>query len=164
MSIIDTAKSMDAHALSSGFLRSVEAFGHRSAVEVSGEALTYTGLFEQAASLAATLVQHQVESEPPLTAVFAYRSVSAFTGVLLIGAPLVSALGYRPLPSDPHILFFEIAKQLGGALNQDGSLDRKTLGERVFAGALEPHHRRASCVRRKRRAARPVLLRRPPGD
>jgi len=81
-------------ALSSGFLRSVEAFGGRPAVEVSGKALTYTALFERAASLAATLDQHQVGSETPLTAVFAYRSVTAFAGVL---ASLLRGHGYVPL-------------------------------------------------------------------
>jgi amino acid adenylation domain-containing protein len=80
--------------LSSGFLRSVEAFGARPAVEVSGSALTYAALFERAASLAATLVQHQVGSEPPLTAIFAYRSVTAFAGVL---AALLRGHGYVPL-------------------------------------------------------------------
>lgn len=80
--------------LSSGFLRSVEAFGERPAVEVSGKTLTYAQLFRKAASLAATLARHQDEIEPPLTAVFAYRSETAFAGVL--GA-LLRGHGYVPL-------------------------------------------------------------------
>jgi amino acid adenylation domain-containing protein len=87
---------MSAHTktLSSGFLSSVEAFGSRPAVEASGEVLTYTELFQKAASLAATLARHEVGSDAALTAVFAYRSVTAFAGVL--GA-LLHGHGYVPL-------------------------------------------------------------------
>ena len=87
-------KVSDTNSLCDGFLKSVQAFGNRPAVEVSGEVLTYAGLFEKAASLAATLIQHQVAGEPPLTAVFAYRSVTAFAGVL---AALLRGHGYVPL-------------------------------------------------------------------
>jgi amino acid adenylation domain-containing protein len=83
-----------AKTLSYGFLSSVQAFGDRPAIEVSGEILTYAQLFQKSASLAATLARHEVESEPPLTAVFAYRSVTAFAGVL--GA-LLHGHGYVPL-------------------------------------------------------------------
>ena len=80
--------------LASGFLRSVAAYGNRSALEVAGHVLTYTELFARAAALAATLAQHQPSSEVPLTAVFASRSVTAFAGVL--GA-LLRGHGYVPL-------------------------------------------------------------------
>ena len=56
--------------------------------------MTYAALFEKAASIAATLVQHEVASEPPLTAVFAYRSVTAFAGIL---GTLLRGHGYVPL-------------------------------------------------------------------
>jgi len=81
-------------SLSHGFLKSVEAFGNRPALEVDGEVLTYTGLFEKAASLAATLIQDPLAGGPPLIAVFAYRSVTAFAGIL--GA-LLRGHGYVPL-------------------------------------------------------------------
>jgi amino acid adenylation domain-containing protein len=87
-------KAIQPRTLGCGFLSSVEAFGDRPAVEVSGEVLTYAQLFQKAASLAATLDRHEVENEPPLTAVFAYRSVTAFAGVL--GA-LLRGHGYVPL-------------------------------------------------------------------
>lgn len=87
-------RAATAKTLSSGFLNSVEAFGDRAAVEVSGEVLTYAKVFEKAASLAATLAREQVGWEVPLTAVFAYRSAIAFVGVL--GA-LLHGHGYVPL-------------------------------------------------------------------
>ncbi len=81
-------------ALCSGFLRSVERFSDRPALEVSGQCLTYAQLFHKAASLAATLAALDTAQNPPLTAVFAYRSVTAFAGVL--GA-LLRGHGYVPL-------------------------------------------------------------------
>ena len=84
----------DNRTLTYGFLRSVREFGGRPAIEVSGEVLTYAELFEKAASLALTIARHRPGCEPPLTAVFAYRSVTAFAGVL--GA-LLCGHGYVPL-------------------------------------------------------------------
>ena len=78
----------------SGFLRSAAAFPDRPALEVGGQVHTYSDLHRMAASLAATLVAARPESGPPLTAVFAYRSATAFTGVL---ASLLSGHGYVPL-------------------------------------------------------------------
>jgi len=80
--------------LSRGFLRSVKAFGGRPAVEVSGEILAYGELFERSASLASTMAEHQTGGGPPLTAVFAYRSATAFAGIL---AALMRGHGYVPL-------------------------------------------------------------------
>jgi amino acid adenylation domain-containing protein len=82
------------NALCDGFLASVAAYGSRPALEAGGEALTYAELFEKAASIAATLSRHEVGSEPPLTAVFAYRTVTAFAGVLGV---LMRGHGYVPL-------------------------------------------------------------------
>lgn len=80
--------------LSDGFLRSVQAFGSHPAVEVTGKVLTYSELFAKAASVAATITRHRTGCEPQLTAVFAYRSVTAFAGIL--GA-LLQGHGYVPL-------------------------------------------------------------------
>jgi amino acid adenylation domain-containing protein len=80
--------------LSRGFLRSVKAHGSRPAVDVSDDVLTYEDLFERSASLAATLIRHQTGGVPPLTAVFAYRSATAFAGIL---AALMRGHGYVPL-------------------------------------------------------------------
>ena len=82
------------NSLCSGFLQSVERFADHPALEVSGQRLTYAQLFQQAASLAATLSALDTANDPPLTAVFAYRSMTAFAGVL--GA-LLRGHGYVPL-------------------------------------------------------------------
>ena len=81
-------------ALWSGFCRSVGRFPARPALEVNGDILTYSDLNDRAASLAATLVKHSLSEAPPLTAIFAYRSATAFSGVL--GA-LLRGHGYVPL-------------------------------------------------------------------
>jgi amino acid adenylation domain-containing protein len=80
--------------LNRGFLNSVQAFGERPALEVAGEALSYEALFRRSASLAATLARNEAGSGPLLTAVFAYRSVTAYAGIL--GA-LLRGHGYVPL-------------------------------------------------------------------
>ncbi len=80
--------------LTRGFLNSVQAFGDRPALEVAGEAYSYDALFRRSASLAATLAREEVGGGPALTAVFAYRSVTAFAGIL--GA-LLRGHGYVPL-------------------------------------------------------------------
>jgi amino acid adenylation domain-containing protein len=80
--------------ISRGFLRSVEVFGDRPALEVGGVACSYRSLFRSCASVAATLTHFQTGDGPPLTAVFAYRSVTAFSGVL---AALLRGHGYVPL-------------------------------------------------------------------
>lgn len=86
--------STPSKTLGSGFLESADTWGDRPALEVAGSVLTYTMLREQAESLAATLDRHQTGAGPPLTAVFAYRSVPAFAGVL---AALLRGHGYVPL-------------------------------------------------------------------
>ena len=80
--------------LNRGFLNSVQAFGDRPALEVAGEALSYDALFRRSASLAATLAPYEFGGGPLLTAVFAYRSVTAYAGIL--GA-LLHGHGYVPL-------------------------------------------------------------------
>jgi amino acid adenylation domain-containing protein len=80
--------------LHSGFLRSAEQFPDRPALEAAGERITYAQLRRRAAALAATLAVHRTADEPPLTAVFAYRSPTAYAG--LLGA-LLGGHGYVPL-------------------------------------------------------------------
>jgi amino acid adenylation domain-containing protein len=85
--------------LRSGFLRSRERFGSRPALEVDGLRLSYDELARHAASLAATLEREGADEGPPLVAVFAQRSATAFAAVL--GA-LFRGHGYVPLnPSFP---------------------------------------------------------------
>ena len=82
------------NTLADNFLRSVELFPDRPALEVPGSKLSYNELFTKAASIAATLAQMDRSDAVPLTAVFAYRSVTAFAGVL---AALLRGHGYVPL-------------------------------------------------------------------
>lgn len=81
-------------SIGEGFLRSSERFPDRPAIEVAGTTLGYGELRKRAASLAATLERHTPDGGPPLTAVFAQRSPTAFAGVL---AALLRGHGYVPL-------------------------------------------------------------------
>ena len=90
---IESNAERQPESLLSGFLNSSSKFPHRPALEVGGETLTYEQLRERAAALAATL-QHYDRGDSELTGVFAYRSPTAYQGVL--GA-LMSGHGYVPL-------------------------------------------------------------------
>src|SRR5438874_852057 len=76
------------------FLRSCEKFPDRPAIEVTGSQLSYSELGERAKSFAATIQANANPRGVPLTAVFAYRSQTAYAGVL--GA-LMAGHGYVPL-------------------------------------------------------------------
>jgi amino acid adenylation domain-containing protein len=84
----------DRTELHAGFLRSAETFADRPALRVDGAELTYAELRRRAAALAATLDEEAPTGGPPLTGVFAYRSETAFAGVL---ASLFRGHGYVPL-------------------------------------------------------------------
>jgi len=81
-------------ALWSGFLRSAQRFPQRPAVVAEGKVLSYEELRELAGRIAATIQRYPEFASTPLTAVFAYRSTTAFAGVL--GA-LLAGNGYVPL-------------------------------------------------------------------
>ena len=100
---------MESHrALWAGFLRSAERFPERPALVVADQALAYKDLREAACRIAATIQAHAESSDPRLTAVFAYRSPTAFAGVM--GA-LLAGNGYVPLnrtfPAERTQLMFE---------------------------------------------------------
>jgi amino acid adenylation domain-containing protein len=80
--------------LHSGFLESAHAMPDRPALHVAGKPLSYGELAEKAMRNAATLQRRQGSDPPPLTAVFADRSVAGFAGIL--GA-LLAGYGYVPL-------------------------------------------------------------------
>lgn len=80
-------------SLWSDFARSVEQFPERPAISV-GRDITYAALARRAKRLAATINSRKEADRLPLTAVFAYRSETAFAGVL--GA-LAAGHGYVPL-------------------------------------------------------------------
>lgn len=101
-------KSTPPRSLCSGFLRSSERFPDRSALEVDSKVLTYAELRTIGETIAATLQQVDKANNPPLTAVFANRSVTAFAGIL---AALFRGHGYVPLnrtfPPSRTILMLE---------------------------------------------------------
>jgi amino acid adenylation domain-containing protein len=81
-------------ALWFGFLRSSEKFADRPALFAEGKFLKYSELRAEACRVAATIQAHVDPSETTLTAVFAYRSPTAFIGVL---GSLLAGNGYVPL-------------------------------------------------------------------
>ena len=81
-------------ALWTSFMNSAERFAERPAVFVEGKFLSYEVLRENALRIAATIQANQRYSSTPLTAVFAYRSPTAFAGVL---GSLLAGNGYVPL-------------------------------------------------------------------
>jgi amino acid adenylation domain-containing protein len=82
-----------ARGLHSGFLASAAAHPDRPALYVERSTYSYAALRARAAAVAATLDAH-APAGPPLAAVFAYRTVTAFTGVL---GTLLASRGYVPL-------------------------------------------------------------------
>lgn len=89
-------------------MRSAERFPERPAVIVEGQGLSYQELWKFASRIAATIQAHSEFSKVPLTAVFGYRSPTAFAGVL--GA-LLAGNGYVPLnrtfPVERTLIMFE---------------------------------------------------------
>lgn len=81
-------------SLCSGFLSTSESAPQRIALEVDSQKVSYGELRDRAASIAATLMLRAVSEQPPLTAVFAHRSLTAFAGVLAV---LMRGHGYVPL-------------------------------------------------------------------
>jgi amino acid adenylation domain-containing protein len=90
----DGEAQVDGRLVHSGFYRSARSFPANPALEVNGQVITYEQLKNTAMRLAATLAKHALSVEPELTAIFAYRSSTAFAGVL--GA-LFRGHGYVPL-------------------------------------------------------------------
>lgn len=104
---------MKVSSLHSGFVRSANTCGEKTAVEVDGREYTYSSMHERAASLAATL-QTREYSQPDLTAILADRDIDAFEGILGI---LMSGHGYVPLsPKMP-------VRRLAGMLERSGCCD-----------------------------------------
>jgi acyl-CoA synthetase (AMP-forming)/AMP-acid ligase II len=81
-------------ALWEGFVASSDSYGSRPALRVEGKTFSYDELREMASRIAASLQANPEFSRTPLTAVFGYRSSTAFAGIL--GA-LMAGNGYVPL-------------------------------------------------------------------
>ncbi|MGH7932229.1 MAG: AMP-binding protein [Candidatus Binataceae bacterium] len=77
-----------------GFARSAERFAQRPALTVEGRTFLYEELRESACRIAATLQRRSEFLMSRLTAVFAYRSYTAFSGVL---GSLLAGNAYVPL-------------------------------------------------------------------
>jgi amino acid adenylation domain-containing protein len=83
--------------LAAGFFNWAKEAPARPALEVDGRTVTYGGLARRAGAIATALLDHDSNSEPPLTAVLGERSPTAFAGLL---AALRRGHGYVPL--NPH--------------------------------------------------------------
>jgi amino acid adenylation domain-containing protein len=79
--------------LHDGFVRSAQRVPDRPALEAGGQVLSYAQLQDRAAALAATIAREH-PGGPPLTALFADRSSTAFEGML---GTLLHGHGYVPL-------------------------------------------------------------------
>src|SRR6188472_1073905 len=91
---VETRTTGAAGPLHAGFRRSAARTPDHPAVEVAGETLTYRELERRARSIAATLSRETPAGGSPIAAVFAYRTPTAFAGVL--GA-LLGGYGYVAL-------------------------------------------------------------------
>ena len=89
---MDTATSN--RLLWAGFLESSARFPNRGAIEIAGHEISYQRLAQRAKRLAATIQEGAGHGAVPLTGIFAYRSETAYAGVL--GA-LMAGHGYVPL-------------------------------------------------------------------
>jgi amino acid adenylation domain-containing protein len=76
-----------------GFIRSCKLFPDRAAID-AGQEVTYGELAQRAKRIAATIQTGISNSDVPLTAVFAYRSQTAYAAVL---GTLMAGHGYVPL-------------------------------------------------------------------
>jgi amino acid adenylation domain-containing protein len=83
-----------ARFLWSGFMRSAQDFPENPAVVAEGRVLSYAELRDLARRIAATIQKYPELSPTQLTAVFAYRSSTAFAGVV---GTLLAGNGYVPL-------------------------------------------------------------------
>lgn len=82
------------NSLIAGFLQSCERYPDRAAIDVGGEPTTYADLKARAKTFSAALQVRDDQAKPPLTAVFAQRTETAFAGIL---AALLRGHGYVPL-------------------------------------------------------------------
>src|SRR5204862_5848351 len=67
--------------LCTSFFRRAAELPDRPALEVEGRTFTYGELAPRARAIAATLLEHDRDGVPPLTAVLAHRTATAFAGV-----------------------------------------------------------------------------------
>ena len=88
----------ESRLLWNNFLESSRRFPNRVAVEVASHQISYRELAQRAQALAATIQEGAAESAISLTGIFAYRSETAYAGVL--GALMA---GHRVCAFEPDI-------------------------------------------------------------
>lgn len=94
-SVLTAANGMGSTCpLWAGFMRSAQEFPDRPAVVAEKKTVGYSELRDSACRIAATIQKYPDFSSTRLTAVFAYRSSTAFAGVL---GSLLAGNGYVPL-------------------------------------------------------------------
>ena len=117
-------------ALWEGFVRSAQRVAARPALIVEGRTYTYGELQEAAYRIAATLQRRPEFATPSLTAVFAYRSFSALSGVL---GSLLAGNAYVPLnrtfPIERTKLMFEHSEALSIVVDEGSLPQLETLLE-----------------------------------
>ena len=86
-------KTQQPRSVFSRFVRAAEHFSSRPALEVGDQTISYERLLELVSNIARTIKECESASRP-LGAILAYRSVSAFAGVLGV---LGAGKGYVPL-------------------------------------------------------------------
>src|SRR5205823_1722515 len=84
----------DTRLLWSDLLESAKRFPNRLAIEIASHQISYQEVAQRAQSLAATIQKTVGHGSIPLTGIFAYRSETAYVGV--VGA-LMAGHGYVPL-------------------------------------------------------------------
>jgi amino acid adenylation domain-containing protein len=88
-----TCRNAMFRSLITGFARTVDRFPERPALVVDGKSFSYVQLLNLATRISHTIQQYQ-QSQEPLAAVFAARSVTAYAAILGIHA---AGKGYVPL-------------------------------------------------------------------
>lgn len=140
-----------------GFLRSSERFADLPALRIGDVVVSYAQLRARAAALAATLLRRVPSDDPPLTAVFGQRSVTAYASVL--GA-LFRGHGYVPLnPAFPAERTRAMLERAGcGAIIVDAG------AEALLDSVLEGVERRLVLILPERSEAEELAKRWPQHD
>jgi amino acid adenylation domain-containing protein len=126
---------VEQRTLASGFVRSVELFPERPALDVAGTTISYEELHRRALAIAGVLVRTADGNGPRLTGVLGSRSAGTFAAILGV---LLSGDGYVPLnASYPAARNREILERSGcrTIIADDGLRDT---AEEVLAGMAAP--------------------------
>lgn len=133
----ETRETGAAEPLYAGFLRSAGRAPDRPALEVAGETLSYGQLERRARSIAATLSRETPAGGSPIAAVFAYRTPTAFAGVL--GA-LLGGYGYvalnRRFPPQRNRVMLETADARALVVDRESAAQLEEMLDGISARLL----------------------------